>query len=88
LEASGIAYFKITMSLFWTVALSRKAIDALKVNVSESKEGDVRRNLIARNRLAGFSSALQHLMQFPRVVGNDGIGEGGSHAAELHMDCQ
>jgi hypothetical protein len=42
----------------------------------------VRQNLIARNRLAGFSASLQHLMQFPGVVGNDGIGEEGQRAAD------
>jgi len=42
----------------------------------------VRQNLVARNRMAGFSAALQHLMQFPGVVGNDGIGEEGQRAAD------
>ena len=58
--------------------LQRKAIDPLKVDVSESN----RRDFIARNRLTRFTVSLQHLMQFPGVVGDDGIGEERKRAAD------
>ena len=42
----------------------------------------MRQNRVARNRLAGFSAAFQHLMQFPGVTGKDSIGEEGKRAAD------
>ena len=42
----------------------------------------MRQNGVARQGLSGFSAPFEHQMQFPGVVGDDGIGEQGERAAD------
>jgi hypothetical protein len=50
--------------------------------MAEGDGGVVRQDRIAGNELTGLSTSLEHLIQFPGVVGDDGVGEQCQRAAD------
>jgi hypothetical protein len=64
------------------VALQRKPINALEIDMAAGNGGDVRQDRIAGNGLTGLFTPLEYLIQFPGVVGYHGVGEQRQCAAD------